>query len=172
MPSAILYRKNLIFAEVIFANLQEIAKFIAHEKRAPYGIITRISITFATCTCKCMYKYINSTIIIIHLYSRSMLLEGRLGGSSPDSPSSYCPATDHVHYYYCMSNEAVANYLRKSRVATYLFFALYCMYKYINSTCTCTCIIIYQECLWCLLQKFQTFHKLGVTQYRNQHRNQ
>ena len=58
----------------------------------------------------------------VHLYSRSMLLEGRLGGSSPDSPSSYCPATDHVHYYYCMSNEAVANYLRKSRVATYLFF--------------------------------------------------
>ena len=42
MPSAILYRKNLIFAEVIFANLQEIAKFakfIALEKKAPYGTI-------------------------------------------------------------------------------------------------------------------------------------
>ena len=45
MPSAILYCKNLIFAEVIFANLQEIAKFakfIAHEKRAPYGIVLTV----------------------------------------------------------------------------------------------------------------------------------
>ena len=40
MPSAIFYRKNLIIAEVIFANLQEIAKFtkfIALEKKVPYS---------------------------------------------------------------------------------------------------------------------------------------
>ena len=40
LPS-FLYHKNLIFAEVIFTNLQEIvesAKFTALEKKTPYGI--------------------------------------------------------------------------------------------------------------------------------------
>ena len=38
MPSAILYRNNLIFVDVIFANLQKIAKsvkFTALKKRRP-----------------------------------------------------------------------------------------------------------------------------------------
>ena len=35
MPPGILYRNNLIFAEVIFVNLQEIAKFTVLKKRSP-----------------------------------------------------------------------------------------------------------------------------------------
>ena len=60
MPSAILYRKILIFAEVIFANLQEIAKFakfIALEKKAPYGIII-----ICICTCTCTYPVLDLEI--------------------------------------------------------------------------------------------------------------
>ena len=67
MLSAILYRKNLIFAEVMFANLQEIvkfAKFIALEKKAPYGISGQESIidscfdihVHCTCTCNILWR--------------------------------------------------------------------------------------------------------------------